>query len=188
MNAKRDQIIATTSQLMETQGYHATGLNQILAESGAPKGSLYYYFPEGKEALAEEAIERSRRLIEQRIRASLAEFDDPVTAVTTFISRLADQVHTSGYSSGGPVTAIALEAASTNERWVVACHQTFQTWQDAFAEKLRQGNFSEARARRLSVLIIAALEGGIILSRSQQSPQPLLDVAEEVGALLRCNV
>jgi TetR/AcrR family transcriptional regulator, lmrAB and yxaGH operons repressor len=51
----RDQIIQTTCTLLESQGYHATGLNQILKESGAPKGSLYYYFPQGKEELAEEA-------------------------------------------------------------------------------------------------------------------------------------
>ena len=41
MSANRDQIVATTCQLMELQGYHATGLNQILIESETPKGSLY---------------------------------------------------------------------------------------------------------------------------------------------------
>ena len=41
MSSTRDQIIEKTCELLEAQGYHATGLNQILAESGAPKGSLY---------------------------------------------------------------------------------------------------------------------------------------------------
>ena len=48
----REIIIETTCDLMENQGYHATGLNEIVKVSGAPKGSLYYYFPEGKESLA----------------------------------------------------------------------------------------------------------------------------------------
>ena len=185
MSTKRDQIIETTCQLMEMQGYHATGLNQILAESGAPKGSLYYYFPEGKEELAVEAIERSSSIIEQRIRMIMADVADPATAVINFITILAEQVAASGYQAGGPITAIALESASTNDRLREACRAAYQSWQDAFAEKLRQGNFSEARSRRLAALIIASLAGGIILSRSQRSTQPLLDMAEEVDLLLR---
>jgi len=185
MSTKREQIIETTCELMEMQGYHATGLNQILAESGAPKGSLYYYFPEGKVELGLEAIASSSRMIERRIRAVMAEHDDPVTAVTTFITTLAGHIVNSGYRVGGPITAIALEAASTNEPLRDACHQAYQSWQEAFAQKLQAGNFSEAQARRLSVLIIAALEGAIILSRSQKSPQPLLDIAEEMEILLR---
>lgn len=107
MKGKRDQIIDTTCQLMEVQGYHATGLNQILAESGAPKGSLYHYFPEGKEELAAEAVARSARVIEERMRTVMAEIDDAATAVITFILRLAEQVEASGYRAGGPITAVA---------------------------------------------------------------------------------
>lgn len=187
MSSKRDAIIDATWHLMEMQGYHATGLNQILAECDAPKGSLYYYFPEGKEELAVEAIERSSRMIEQRIQGVMTEIADPGTAVTTFIAMLAEQVDASGYKAGGPITAIAVESASTNDKLREACRQAYQSWQEAFAEKLRQGDFSEARAGRLAAVIIAALEGGIILSRSQRSPQPLLDVAKEIEVLLRCS-
>ncbi|MCL4872248.1 MAG: TetR/AcrR family transcriptional regulator [Anaerolineae bacterium] len=188
MSEKRNQIIDIACQLMETQGYHATGLNQILAESGAPKGSLYYYFPDGKEELGVAVVANSGRLIEQRIRGVMAEIEDPITAVTTFITMLAAQVEAADYRAGGPITAIALESASTSDRLRDACHQVYQRWQDVFAEKLRQGNFDEARVRRLASIIISALEGGIILSRSQHSPQPLLDVAAEIGVLLQCHV
>lgn len=170
---------------MEMQGYHATGLNQILAESGAPKGSLYHYFPDGKVELGLEAIASSSRLIETRIQAVMTEIDDPVTAVTTFITTLASHIDESGYRAGGPITAIALESASTNDQLREACQQAYQSWQNAFAEKLRQGGFPEARSQRLSVLIIASLEGAIILSRSQRSSQPLLDIAEEFELLLQ---
>ncbi|MBE2225015.1 MAG: TetR/AcrR family transcriptional regulator [Anaerolineae bacterium] len=187
MTTKREQIIETTCQLMEMQGYHATGLNQILAESGAPKGSLYHYFPDGKVELGLEAIASSSRLIEGRIRAVMREHDDAVTAVTTFISTLATQIDISGYRAGGPITAIALEAASTNDLLRDACHQAYQSWQDAFSEKLKQGGFSEARSHRLATMIIAGLEGGIILCRSQRCPQPLLDLAEEIETLLLCG-
>lgn len=52
----REKFIETASNLFEIKGYNATGLNEILQESGAPKGSLYYHFPNGKEEIALEAI------------------------------------------------------------------------------------------------------------------------------------
>ncbi|MDX1415365.1 MAG: TetR/AcrR family transcriptional regulator [Candidatus Promineifilaceae bacterium] len=187
MTSKREQIIETTCHLMETQGYHATGLNQILTESGAPKGSLYYYFPEGKEELGVEAIERSGHMIEMRIRQMISDIDDPVTAVSNFITALAGHVDASGYMAGGPITAIAVESASTNDRLREACRAAYESWQVAFAEKLAEGGFSAERSRRLAGVIVSALEGGIILSRSRRSPQPILDIAQEIEYLLRCS-
>ena len=183
MTAKRDEIIATTCELLEVQGYHATGLNRILQESGAPKGSLYHYFPEGKEELAAEAIARSGAGIAGHIERALLESDDPAEAVTGFIRALAGHVAASGYRQGGPITAVALEAASTSERLRLACRDQYRGWQALFAAKLRP-RYGPARADRLAALIIAAIEGGIILARSERSPQPLLDVAEEIEVLL----
>ena len=145
MTAKRDEIIATTCELLEVQGYHATGLNRILQESGAPKGSLYHYFPEGKEELAAEAIARSGAGIAGHIERALLESDDPAEAVTGFIRALAGHVAASGYRQGGPITAVALEAASTSERLRLACRDQYRGWQALFAAKLRP-RYGPARA------------------------------------------
>ncbi len=185
MSTKRDEIIESTCQLMELQGYHATGLNQILLESGAPKGSLYYYFPDGKEELAIEALERSGRMIAERIAMTMDESDDAVTAVTTFIRRLATFVEASGFRQGGPITAVALEVASTNDHLREACNSAYVDWQQLFVAKL-DAAYGQPRAQQLATLIIAALEGGIILSRTAQSVQPLLDVADGIETLLLC--
>lgn len=66
--------------LFHLKGYHATGLSQILKESGAPKGSLYYHFPNGKEQLALEAINLSVQTISTMIKENLASYEDPVKA------------------------------------------------------------------------------------------------------------
>lgn len=170
---------------METQGYHATGVNQILEESGAPKGSLYYYFPQGKEGLAVEAIERTSRVIEGRIREAMTAVSDPGEAISGFLLTLSGYVQASGFSGGGPITAVALEAASTNERINAACRHAYLLWQTAVADKLRQSGYPDERARRLAVLTISAIEGAIILCRTERSIQPLRDAAAELRLLLQ---
>lgn len=186
MSTKRDEIIAATCRLMEMQGYHATGLNQILEESGAPKGSLYYYFPDGKEALAIEAVEHTSQLIAANLRAGMAAHDDPAAAIVAFLQVLSHHVQTSGFQAGGPITAIALEAASTNERLNAACRDAYLSWQAIIEEKLATGVYSALRAKRLASLVIAVIEGAIILSRSQRNVAPLLDAATEIELLLGC--
>ncbi len=187
MTVKRDEVIDTACRLLEVQGYHATGLNQILQESGAPKGSLYYYFPEGKEELAAAAIARSAAGIAANISGALAPgedpaADDPAVAVVSFIRTLAGHVSASGFRQGGPITAVALEAASTNERLRLASRDAYRLWAGLIADRLRPAY--GPRADRLATLILAALEGSIILSRTERSEQPLLDVADEVAQLL----
>lgn len=185
MATTREQIIETTCHLLEAQGYHATGLKQILDESHAPKGSLYYYFPAGKEELTEEAIEKNGKLIEARIRASMDTITEPAEAIRQFIHNLAGYVEASGYQKGGPITTVALETATTSERLSRACERAYQAWQDAFRDKLRQGDYSEEEATALANMIIVSIEGGIILCRTYKSRATLENVAQQVYRLLK---
>jgi TetR/AcrR family transcriptional repressor of lmrAB and yxaGH operons len=184
MNTARDQILDTTCELLELQGYHATGLNQIIKDSGSPKGSLYYYFPGGKEELTAEAIARVGQVVQNRIRHYLNAVDSPADAVRQFIISVAHNVESSGYRAGGPITTVAMETASSNERLRQECQRIYSSWQSEFAERLISGGYSTAVANSLASVIIAALEGGIILCRSSRSPQPLITVAEAMAVLI----
>lgn len=180
----RDTLIAATCDLLEAQGYHATGLSKILETSGAPKGSLYYYFPEGKEELAEVAVARNGALVAERIRAGLTGKAQPASAVRAFVLRVAEAVEASGFSAGGPLQSVALETANSSPRLNAACQAAYQRLQQAFAERLAQGGYSPARAAALATFITAAIEGGIILSRTYHNAEPLRQVARELGRLL----
>ena len=181
MSEKRDQIIEATCDLIEQQGYHATGLNEIIEESGAPRGSLYYYFPDGKEELAAEAIERTGRMLSDRITSHLAMDGKPSEALRLFIERIAQAMEDSQFSTGGPLTAVAMETATTSERLNLACREAFQRIESAFAAHLKQYDLLSDPAH-LATLITAAIEGGIILSRTYHSGDPLRTVASLVSA------
>ncbi|MBC7870867.1 MAG: TetR/AcrR family transcriptional regulator [Chitinophagaceae bacterium] len=185
MVSTRDQIIATTCDLLEAQGYHATGLNQIIKESGSPKGSLYYHFPGGKEELAAEAVNHVGRIVLQRIRDNLAEVENPAESISVFIKNIALNVERSGFRAGGPITTVAMEKASTSVTLREACQHIYSEWQKAFASKLKAGGIAETRAERLAVLIISAIEGGVILCRTNQNRAPLEQVADEINALVK---
>ncbi|MBL8152804.1 MAG: TetR/AcrR family transcriptional regulator [Anaerolineae bacterium] len=187
MATARDQIIETTCNLLEMQGYHATGLNQIVKESKSPKGSLYYYFPGGKEELAAEAVSHVGRIVLQRIQDNLAQVEDSAEAVRAFIRQIAINVERSGFRSGGPITTIAMETASTNVGLREVCYHIYNEWQGAFASKLEQGGMDAARARRIATLIIAAIEGAVILCRTSQSRVPMEMVSEEIYELVRLS-
>jgi TetR/AcrR family transcriptional regulator, lmrAB and yxaGH operons repressor len=180
MATTRDQLIEKTCELLEMQGYHATGLNQIIKESQTPKGSLYYHFPGGKEELAIEAISYVGKIVLKRITDNLAEIDDSADAIQVFIRNIAVNVERSGYRAGGPITTIALETASGSDNLRETCQRIYSEWQAAFAEKLS----GHPRAESIATLIIAAIEGGVILCRTKRSREPLERVADEVAALI----
>ena len=182
MSSARDQIIEATCDLIESQGFHATGLNQIVKESGAPKGSLYYYFPEGKDAIAEAAIARAGQTVAERILASLVSAD-AARGIPAFVESIAYFVEASGFRSGGPLTTVAMETATTNDRLNQACRAAYRQLRGAFEAKLAESGYAQPDA--LATFITAAIEGGIILSRVYHTGDPLRQVAAQIGRFLK---
>lgn len=187
MAEKRERIVEATCDLLEQQGYHATGLSQILEQSGAPRGSLYHYFPGGKEELAAEAIERTGKLLSDRIRTHLAREADPALAIRSFIERIADGVEATEYRTGGPLIAVAMETATSSEALNAACRQAFGRVESSFAEYMEQARV-RGDAADLARLITAAIEGGIVLSRTYHSGDPLRTVARLVSEWVNLKV
>ena len=184
MNTTRDQILAATCDLLENQGASATGLSEIIQESGAPKGSLYYYFPAGKEEIVSEAVRYAGRQVAERIRTALAETPQAGQAVRLFIETIAGLVESSGYRSGGPLTSVAAETATTSERVNQACQEAYTWLREAFQEKLVAEGRPPEEAERLAWGILAGIEGGTLLSRAFHTGEPLRLVARQLEELL----
>lgn len=184
MSNARSQILQTTRDLLEKQGYHGTGLNEIVKQSGAPKGSLYYYFPNGKEQITAEAVHQSGQKTAERIRDELTSRSEAASAIHDFIQRVADHVERSGFAAGSPLTAVAMETAKTSERINEACRAAYSMLQGAFKEKLLENQYSASKADELATFITASIEGGIILSRTYHTADPLRRVAKQLKVLL----
>ena len=185
MTTTRDAIIDAASSLLEERGYFGTGLSQILAASGTPKGSLYHYFPDGKDGLAAEAIARAGLHLAERIRLNLAGGGDPAQAVRRFVRRIATAVEESGFKAGGgPLQIVALETASTNERLNLACRDAYLAVQNAFANRLRVAGLDEAQASGLAELVVSVIEGATVLSRTHHSGAPLRRAADYLAQVI----
>src|ERR1700759_4630174 len=102
----RAALIDIAATLFRRQGYAATGLNQILDESGVKPGSLYHHFPQGKQQLAAAVVERSGAAIEQLLRRFLAGGLPVADIVDRWVDLLIDGL-TAGGRDGCPVEANA---------------------------------------------------------------------------------
>ena len=184
----KNRILETAARLFQRQGYHATGLNQIVVESGTPKGSLYYYFPNGKEELAVAAIALIRDEIEKRIRQFLAGIDAPSDAIQAMIREMAKEFDEPEYIIHCTVSLLTLEVSLLSEPLRLACMECVEAWERAFAEKLEQSGCDAQRSRELGILMQSMIDGAMISSLGKRSMEPLLHVAEQIPLLLHGGV
>lgn len=185
----KEKILETATRLFYFQGFHGTGLNQIIKESGAPKGSIYHYFPEGKEQLAEEAILLSKARIGDVIQHYMTEHADVEDALLAHIEAMADLfeqengVEEHSYTMM-PFGLLAAESAFMSERLQKACGDTYTFWQSIYLEKLLANGYEEEHATIISKAISALIEGAVTLSLAQKSNDPLLNICKVIPSIL----
>ncbi|MCP2277234.1 transcriptional regulator, TetR family [Nocardia amikacinitolerans] len=175
----RQRFLDAAADLFHTKGYHATGLNQLVSAGGAPKGSLYFHFPGGKEQLAAEALTQSSEELRDTLRAILADGDtDAVFAA------MAHNLEASDFQRGCPLATVALDAAAESELIRQACVAGFDSWRAAIEEFLREKGLDGERAANLSVVALTMLEGGLMLAKTQRDIAPLRTVADYLRTTL----
>lgn len=180
----RDRFIKTASRLFQMQGYHATGINEILKESGAPRGSFYYHFPNGKEELALEAIKLSSETIQKDIKDTLEQFSNPIEAIKAQIEKIAEFITREERMQALSISLLALETYSSSEFLREACKAAFVSFGNIYVEKLIQSGFTQEKAHELSLVIQSMTEGAITISLTQKDGAPLLAVAKQISLLL----
>lgn len=183
----RERLIETAAALFQRQGYHGTGLTQILQESGAPKGSFYHHFPDGKEALAEAAVRQAGAEVGQIVDQAFepaATFEDGARALVTSV---ADWFERSGYAAGCPVTSVLLETVPGSARLHAATRAALDDWAARVARHAEADGFDATAARRLGDAMVIALEGAWVAARARRNGEAFETAAAAVAALSKAS-
>ncbi len=180
----RQPIIDAAVRLFRQQGYAATGLNDIVDGSGAPKGSLYYYFPEGKASIAVAAVEEAGRRVVATLR-DLAETAPSGAALVQAHARLlAKWMADSGYRAGCPMTTVLLELAPRSREVTAAGRTAYAARIAVLQERLIADGFSARRARELAQFSTSALQGALVQARVERSRRPIEAAGEELARVI----
>jgi AcrR family transcriptional regulator len=169
----RQRIVETSAELFRRQGYAATGVKQIVTGAQAPFGSLYHFFPGGKEELGAEAIRTSGALYELLIPAVFGPAPDVATGVRDFFDGAAAHLVETDYEDACPIATVALEVSSSSETMRQACADVFESWTAAGSQLYDGTPLTPEQARVLTIQMIAALEGAFVLARAARSTEPL---------------
>ncbi len=180
----RQSILAAAARLFREQGYAGTGLSDILEASGAPKGSLYHYFPGGKAAIGAEAVTFAGGLVSRSLAALAEEHASPAALLRAYAAMLAEWMAQSGWRAGCPIATVLLETSPGEAAITAAGTAALTDWSDVFAHSLATSGVPTERAVRLARTTIAAMEGALLLARVEQSAEPILSTADEIARML----
>src|SRR6266540_1285036 len=128
MTSTRDRIVDSSAELFRRQGYTGTGLKQIVAAAGAPFGSIYHFFPGGKEELGAAVIRSGGAFYEALVTAVWDAIPDTITAVGDVFAGAAETLRQTDYADACPIATVAREVASTNETLRAATAEVFEAW------------------------------------------------------------
>lgn len=185
----RSRLSASMLELIQTSGYSGTGLNAVIDHAGAPKGSVYFHFPDGKEGLGVAAVDLAAAQFAQLIAEAAASAGGAAAAVRAAVEALTAIVSDSDYRLGCPVSVVTLEMGAESQRLRNACAAAFESWIAPTAALLEAEGLDAAPARSLATVVVSTIEGAVILARATRSAQPLTSAADVLSELIdvRCQ-
>jgi AcrR family transcriptional regulator len=180
----KNRIIDSSAELFRRQGYASTGVKQIVQAANAPFGSIYHFFPGGKEQLGAETIRSSGRLYLQLFATIAAEAPDVLSAVVEFFAGAGQTLQETEYADACPIATVALEVASTSEPLREATADVFESWISGATEYFAAAGIQRDTARELAFTMLSLLEGAFIFCRAMRTVEPLqIAAASAVAAV-----
>jgi AcrR family transcriptional regulator len=178
----KDRMIVAARRLFRQHGYFGTAMSDVVAESSAPRGSLYFHFPGGKEELATEvALLHSADAI-AHINRVAGTTDTAADLIAAFIGRPRDELIASDYREGCAVAPIVIESTPASAALTDTARRGFQDLIATLAARLAEKGVPDGRAGQLALNAVTAMEGALILSRVLRSPGPFDAAIAELTA------
>jgi AcrR family transcriptional regulator len=203
----RERILTAAAELFRRRGYAATGIKAILQASRAPYGSLYHFFPGGKQEVGVAVIESSGAAYREMFETF---YDGPtsggrggvtagwprpgdvagdrggvVEATARLFAGAADLVEATDYADACPIATLALEVASSSEPMRAAAAAAFESWLDVLTDRLLADGVPAPEARALAVEVFCLIEGAFLLARTIRSAEPIRQAGEAACETIR---
>jgi AcrR family transcriptional regulator len=172
----RQKMIQSAMLMLARHGLEGTSVPEVLAHSGAPRGSVYHHFPGGKDQLVEEALKyASEWALAQIEQAPGASAKDVTTA---FLDLWRKVLVGSKLEAGCSVLAVSVAANTPELRACAAA--VFRVWRERLAHALADGGLKKADARRFAATLLAACEGAVAVARAEHDLEPFELVAAQL--------
>ncbi|OBI76528.1 TetR/AcrR family transcriptional regulator [Mycobacterium sp. E740] len=176
-------MLVSAAEVMRERGAAGVTIDEVLARSGAPRGSVYYHFPAGRNQILTEALQYAGEKITEVIDDAAAR--GGMYLVREFVAFWEELLVESDFTAGCPVVAAAIGSAEDEPRLTTVAGSIFGHWRDALTRAFVSDGFDESDAASLAITCIAALEGAVVLCRSTRTVDPLREVAQQVEFLVR---
>jgi AcrR family transcriptional regulator len=178
-------MLESAAQLLRERGAAAVTIDEVLARSGAPRGSVYHHFPEGRSQILREALEYAGREITASIDEAAGE--SAAALLRLFVKFWEQCLVDSDYNAGCPVLAAAVGSGADEQQLTSVAADIFGRWREASRQAYLREGFEPSDAISLADTTISAMEGAVVLCRSIRSLEPLHDVAAQMEFLIRAK-
>ena len=186
----RERIVYSAAQVVRERGVSGAGLREIVDRADAPWGSLQHYFPDGKQQLIGEAIGWAGAYAAARVEEYAAALGTPTPGAlfAVMAAQWERDFARRGFAAGCPLVAAAADVAADSAALREAVRDAFAAWTAPLTAALRRMGVPRRRAASLAVVMLSALEGAIVLSRTSEDLRPLRTVVRELRPLLDAAV
>ena len=181
---KKELILQKASMLFAEKGYYGLGLSELLKSCDIPKGSFYYYFPDGKIQLIQEVLEYSYRKMEYGITHRMLIHPTALASFECMLDRLADGFEHKRSFASLLMSMIAIESVYLDERVQTTCRQIYGKWQQLYVDFLMQHGFDHDESLIKAQAIFAMVHGSLISSWIKRSPEYLLTVKKILPSII----
>lgn len=183
VSSAREDMLAAAVELFRARGYDGVGVAELLEKSGAPRGSLYFHFPGGKEQIGAEAVARVGEEVAQRFRDLRLSGVDLPTFIERVFKTTAKEAKERCYQASCPMAAVAAGCGPDNPKLQAAVRGAFASWEHEISLAARVDGLSEASAAIFASAMLTAMEGAFVVSKAQESSAPHINSSRALQAL-----
>lgn len=174
----KEKLLDKGVSLLMEQGYHGTGLQDVLTSVGVPKGSFYNYFS-SKEEFGADVIRHYIEPFIQQLDRHLSDPDlDGVGALDAYLRELIAESERRRFKGGCLLGNLIGEIGDTSDACRDSLRDTLHRYRDKLAEAIargqEEGSFrTDKRAGEMADFLVNAWQGALLRMKVEQSVAPL---------------